>query len=84
MASNADICDPPCDEEDKCIDGQCTWSNIGENWHAEKNDNICNPPCSSGTRCNNRQCEPIFTPYCPVSCKSGQVCVDGRCGCSKG
>jgi hypothetical protein len=84
MKSNADNCDPPCDENEECIDGDCTWSNIGENRNVEKNDDICNPPCSLGTWCVNRQCEPNFMPYCPVSCRPGQVCIDGRCGCSKG
>ncbi len=78
--SNTLICDPPCEEEEVCIDGQCSWSNMEE----EKNDNQCTPSCPLGTRCVNRQCEPSLTPYCPVSCRPGQVCVDGRCGCFKG
>ena len=73
-------CDPPCDEDEVCIDGQCTWSNVDE----EKLDQPCNPPCPTGTRCINRQCERILIPYCPVTCRLGQVCVDGRCGCFKG
>ncbi len=74
------VCDPPCDEDEVCIDGQCSWSNIDE----EKTDHQCNPPCPLGTRCVNRECEPTSTPYCPVTCRFGQVCVDGRCGCFKG
>ncbi|CAF3209093.1 unnamed protein product [Rotaria socialis] len=74
------VCDPPCDEDEVCIDGQCSWSNIDD----EKNDYQCNPPCPFGTQCVNRQCESSLTPYCPVICRPGQVCVDGRCGCFKG
>ncbi|CAF3636597.1 unnamed protein product [Rotaria sp. Silwood1] len=74
------ICDPPCDEDEVCIDGQCSWSNIDD----EKHDYQCNPPCPFGTQCINRRCESSLTPYCPVICRPGQVCVDGRCGCFKG
>jgi hypothetical protein len=73
-------CDPPCDEGEVCIDGQCTWTNTDK----ENNDYQCNPPCPFGMRCNNRQCEQSLTPYCPMTCRPGQVCVDGRCGCFKG
>ncbi|UJR26649.1 hypothetical protein I4U23_007966 [Adineta vaga] len=73
-------CDPPCDEDEVCIDGQCSWSNIDE----DKMDNQCYPPCPVGTECINRQCQSSLTPYCPVVCRHGQVCVDGRCGCYKG
>jgi hypothetical protein len=78
------MCDPPCDEDEECIDEQCTWSNIGENWNSEKNDNMCNPPCPFGIRCINRQCESNLTPQCPVTCRPGQLCIDGKCGCYKG
>ncbi|CAF3652114.1 unnamed protein product [Rotaria sp. Silwood1] len=81
---NLQSCDPPCDEDEECIDGECAWSNIGDKWTSTTNDNICNPPCSFGTRCVNRRCEPNITSYCPIPCRSGQLCIDGRCGCSKG
>ncbi len=84
MRLNSDVCDPPCDEDEECIDGQCAWSNTGTNRNSEKNDNMCNPPCPFGIRCINRQCESKLTPYCPVSCRPGQLCVDGQCGCYKG
>ncbi|CAF3959284.1 unnamed protein product, partial [Rotaria sp. Silwood2] len=38
------ICDPPCDDDEICIDGQCSWSNIDE----EKNDYQCNARCPFG------------------------------------
>jgi hypothetical protein len=81
---NLDTCDSLCDEDEKCIDGECIWMNTDNNWDSIENDNVCNPSCPLGTRCVNRQCEPDLIPYCPVSCRSGQSCVDGRCGCNKG
>ncbi|CAF3838702.1 unnamed protein product [Adineta steineri] len=74
------VCDPPCDEDEVCIDGQCTWSNID----IDKQDDQCNPPCPSETQCINQHCIPFSTSHCPVICRHGQVYVDGRCGCYKG
>ncbi|CAF1017076.1 unnamed protein product [Adineta steineri] len=81
---SSDICDPECDDDEECIDGECTWTNTGSNWNAEKNDNSCNPPCPSGIQCINRQCEYNLAPYCPVSCRPGQVCIDGLCEHDRG
>ena len=74
------VCDPPCDKDEVCIDGECIWSNVDE----DKMDDQCYPSCPFGTQCVNRQCQSSLTPYCPVVCRPGQVCVDGRCGCYKG
>ena len=79
-----DICDPPCDDDEECMDGECVWWNKNNNYDSIIDDNVCNPSCPLGVRCINRQCETSFMPYCPVSCRTGQVCVDGRCGCYKG
>ncbi len=81
---NLDIHNPSYDEDEECIDEECTLSNIDDNWDSKKNENVCNPPCSFGTQCINRRCEPNLTPYCPVPCRPGQLCIDGRCGCYKG
>ncbi|CAF3278069.1 unnamed protein product [Rotaria sp. Silwood2] len=81
---NLQNCDPPCDEDEECIDGECAWSNIGDKWTSTTNDNICNPPCPLGTQCINRRCEPTLTSSCRIPCRLGQLCIDGRCGCSKG
>jgi len=75
-------CDPPCDDDEVCIDGQCTWTNIEDD--KQLDFYRCNPPCPLGTRCVNQQCEANLIPYCPVTCHFSQVCVDGRCGCYKG
>ena len=77
---NSLICDPPCEDDEACIDGQCSWTNI----EPETNDHQCNPPCPFGSQCIHRQCEPLATSFCTIPCRSGQVCVDGRCGCFKG
>ena len=74
------VCDPPCDEDEVCIDGQCSWSNIDK----EKNEYQCNPSCPFGTQCIDRRCEPFSKSHCPVHCRPGQICIDGRCGCFKG
>ena len=84
MRFEPDDCDPPCDDGTQCIDGQCTWTNIGGNWELENDEHVCYPPCPAGTQCVNQRCEPNLTPHCPVTCRPGQACVDGRCGCSKG
>ena len=71
-----DLCDPPCEDDEECVDGECVWWN--------KYNNVCNPPCPLGVQCINGKCETNLMPYCPVSCRIGQVCIDGRCGCYKG
>ncbi|CAM4818585.1 unnamed protein product [Rotaria magnacalcarata] len=77
-------CDPPCDDDEECIDGECAWSNLSDKWMLTTDDTICNPPCPLGARCINRRCEPNMMPSCSVPCRPGQLCIDSRCGCYKG
>jgi hypothetical protein len=75
------LCDPPCEDDEVCIDGQCSWSNIEQNI----NEHQCNPSCPFGSQCIHRQCEPSSRVLsCSIPCQFGQVCVDGQCGCFKG
>lgn len=74
------ICDPPCEDDETCIDGECTWSNI----QSPLDDNLCIPSCPPTFQCIHRQCQPLMNPFCPIPCRSGQICIDGRCGCYRG
>ena len=74
-------CDPPCEDDEVCIDGECSWSNMPD---GNTNHQQCQPPCPLGSRCHHQQCQPLLASHCPITCRFGQVCVDGRCGCYRG
>lgn len=58
------VCDPPCGEDEECVEGTCVPIPV------------CDPPCEPGYACENLVCVEKF---CDLPCPDGQQCVLGEC-----
>lgn len=71
------ICDPACDDDEICLDGECTWSNQKKNIETSCLFGQCRTTTMATT------ISTVSSSSCPIPCRTGQVCIEGRCGCAK-